>query len=86
MAARNLHFRRARGLSGTFGFENNELHRKIYVNDPKNNLLPVLQAIFGTNPGDSVLSFPTAVRIILRVVGSFRDGGPRRPGRHGRLD
>lgn len=35
-------------LSGTFGWENNEIHRTVYLNDPKNQLVPLLEELFGT--------------------------------------
>jgi hypothetical protein len=47
-----------RTFSGTLGFENNELHRKIWVNDPLNNLVPLMQSLFGTNVSDGPQALP----------------------------
>ena len=37
-----------RGFSGTLGWENNELHRKVWLSDPKNQLVPLLNCLFGS--------------------------------------
>jgi hypothetical protein len=47
-----------RGISGVFGWENNELHRKVYLADPANQLMALLQELFGNNPGDDPIQFP----------------------------
>ena len=47
-----------RGISGTFGWDNNELHRKVYLQDPKNQLFHLLQKLFGSNAGDETHKFP----------------------------
>ena len=39
-----------RGISGIFGVENNELHRKMYLQDPANQLVPLLESLFGATP------------------------------------
>jgi hypothetical protein len=46
------------GLRGQFGWESNELHLQLYLLDPNNQLYPLMQKLFGTNPGDQPLLFP----------------------------
>lgn len=48
-----------KGFSGTFGWENNELHRRVYLRDAENQLLPLLQFLMGKSSGEMTpLAFP----------------------------
>jgi len=49
-----------RGISGTFGFENNELHRRVYLHDPAHQLEALLQSnsLFGAQPDALPGAFP----------------------------
>lgn len=48
------------GLSGHFGWESNELHLQLYLQDPANQLLPLMQKLFGLDSGKSpqMFTFP----------------------------
>ena len=47
-----------RGLAASFGNENNEVHRKVWLNDPANQLQALLQKLFGTGPTFEPHRFP----------------------------
>ena len=47
-----------RGISGIFGWENNELHRKCFLHDPQNQLVPFLQSLFGPSSSPRPKAFP----------------------------
>lgn len=48
------------GFKGQFGWENNELHLSLYLLDAENQLFPLMQKLFGEDPGKSpqLFSFP----------------------------
>jgi|SRR5579862_910397 len=46
-----------RGIAGTLGWENNELHRSVYLSNPQEQLFPFLNKLFGADPADSPLPF-----------------------------
>ena len=48
-----------RGLSGGFGWDDNEIHRKIFVEDPSTQLLQLLQKLFGDDAGADPHELPT---------------------------
>ena len=44
-------------FSGTLGWENNEIHRAVWLNDPANQLVPLLNYLFGTSQNPTPKSF-----------------------------
>lgn len=46
-----------RGISGVLGWDNNEVHRKVYLQDPANQFLPLMQKIFGDGASSTPQEF-----------------------------
>ena len=46
------------GCSGVFGWESNEPHLRVYLRDPANQLLPLLQKLFGDGGSTDPMQFP----------------------------
>ena len=48
-----------RGLSGTFGWDSNEIHRKVWLNNPADQLAPFLNALYGDPSNVTPKRFPS---------------------------
>jgi hypothetical protein len=60
-----------RGLSGVFGWENNEIHRRVWLDDPANQLVPLLQELFGEGDNPQVCPFPKPFNTFFAFSFSF---------------
>jgi hypothetical protein len=62
------------GLSGTFGWESNELHRKVYLQDPAGQLFALLQELFGESPNPQISPFPAPFNSFYACSVNFDTG------------